>query len=69
MKYQDLHSKFMVLSRQEDQVAAFEELQRQKTQLEALLAAAVVRLERNCNASYEANRCKDQVRPFARLVG
>lgn len=50
------------LAAQMDKVAAFDALHEQKMELEALLAAAVVRLERVMNATYQAAKYKDQVR-------
>lgn len=58
----DLESKYSALSQRTDEVVTFENLQQQKKQLEALLAAAVVRLEQLFNASIQATRFKDKVR-------
>eukprot|EP00884_Botryococcus_braunii_P007585 jgi/Botrbrau1/16828/Bobra.150_2s0052.2 len=59
-KHKDLESKYSLLSQRVDEVGEFEKLHHQKTQLEALLAAAVVRLEQSFNESYQATRYKDQ---------
>lgn len=59
--YAALETKFADVSAQMDRVAEFDALQQQKVELEALLAAAVVRLEKIMNATYQAAKYKDQV--------